>query len=76
MTELHLHPHPRYGLLDSDYEQASANGKKLWMIRADRTPTAWSGRYLVIVDFGSTDRPAWSLAPQQPGIVKGSVTAR
>ena len=50
----------RYGLLDDDYEQALANGKELWVLRPDRTPTPWSGRYLVIVDSGSTERPAWS----------------
>lgn len=53
----------RYGLLDADYEQALANGKKFWVLRPDRTPTPWSGRYLVIVDSGSTERPAWSPEP-------------
>jgi hypothetical protein len=53
----------RYGLLDADYEQAQANGKKLWVLRPDRIPTPWSGRYLVIVDSGSTERPAWSPEP-------------
>lgn len=43
----------RYGLLDADYEQAMAKGKKFWVIRPDRTPTPWSGRYLVIIDSGS-----------------------
>jgi len=64
----------RYGLLDTYYERALANGKKLWMIHPDRTPTPWSGRYLVIVDSGSTERPAWSpepativFPPAQPG---------
>lgn len=66
----------RYGILDADYEQALASGKKLWMIRPDRTPTAWSGRYLVIVDSGSTERPAWSPAPQQPGAEKDSGLVR
>lgn len=54
----------RYGILDADYEQAMANGKKLWMIRADRTPTPWSGRYLVIVDSNSLERPGWSPEPE------------
>ena len=53
----------RYGLLDADYEVALAKGKKLWMLRADRMATPWSGRYLVIVDSGSTARPAWSPKP-------------
>lgn len=43
----------RYGLLDADYEQAMAKGKKFWVIRPDRSPTPWSGRYLVVVDSGS-----------------------
>lgn len=55
----------RYGLLDADYERALANGKRLWVLRPDRTPTAWSGRYLVIVDSGSTERPAWSPEPPE-----------
>lgn len=53
----------RFGILDADYELALANGEKLWMLRADRTPTPWSGRYLVIIDSGSTERPAWSPQP-------------
>lgn len=52
-----------YGILDADYEQALANGKKLWVIRPDRTPTPWSGRYLVIVDSNSLARPSWSPEP-------------
>lgn len=56
----------RYGILDADYEQAMANGKSLWVIRPDRTPTPWSGRYLVIVDSGSAERPAWSPEPAGP----------
>ena len=52
-----------YGLLDADYDQALADGKKLWMLRPDRAPTPWSGRYLVIVDSGSSERPAWSPEP-------------
>lgn len=43
----------RYGLLDADYEKAMAKGRKFWVIHPDRTPTPWSGRYLVIVDSGS-----------------------
>jgi hypothetical protein len=52
----------RYGILDADYEQALAEGRMLWVLRADRTPTPWSGRYLVIVDSGSTERPLWAPA--------------
>ncbi|MDD5057720.1 MAG: murein L,D-transpeptidase [Sideroxydans sp.] len=53
----------RYGLLDAEYEQALAGEKKLWVLRPDRIPTQWSGRYLVIVDSGSLSRPEWSPAP-------------
>jgi hypothetical protein len=60
----------RYGLLDDDYEQALASGKKIWVLRPDRTPTPWSGRYLVIVDSGSTERPAWSPEPDAKGVPK------
>jgi hypothetical protein len=56
----------RYGLLDADYEQAQAKGKKFWVIRPERTPTPWSGRYLVIVDSGRLERPTWSLCPVPP----------
>ena len=52
-----------YGVLDADYEQAMAQGKKFWVIRPDRTPTPWSGRYLAIVDSDSITRPAWSPEP-------------
>lgn len=53
----------RYGLLDADYEQALAEAETLWVLRADRIPTPWAGRYLVVVDSGITKRPAWSSAP-------------
>jgi len=53
----------RYGVLDADYEQALATGARLWVMRADRTPVADPGRYLVIIDSGRNERPAWSPAP-------------
>ena len=53
----------RYGLLDADYEQALARGKTLWMLRADRRPIAWPGRYLVIIDSQAARRPDWSPLP-------------
>ncbi len=43
----------RHGLLDADYQAALARGEKLWVLRADRTPTAFPGRYLVIIDSNS-----------------------
>ncbi len=57
-----------YGLLDADYEQALMAGKKLWVIRPDRTPTPWPGRYLVVVDSDSINRPAWS--PEPPAMTE------
>ncbi len=52
-----------YGLLDADYDQALADGKTFWVLRPDRVPTRWPGRYLVIVDSESTERPTWSPEP-------------
>lgn len=53
----------RYGLLDADYEQAMLKGRKFWVLRRDRTPTPWSGRYMAIVDSESLVRPRWSPDP-------------
>jgi hypothetical protein len=50
----------RYGLLDADYEWATLEGKNIWVLRSDREPTPWSGRYLVIVDSQPTKRPDWA----------------
>ena len=53
----------RYGVLDAQYEEAAASGKKLWILRADRQTLPWPGRYLVVVDSGAAERPSWSPAP-------------
>jgi hypothetical protein len=53
----------RYGILDGDYEEAMAAGQRFWVLGPDRTPTPWSGRYLVVVDSKRTTRPAWSPLP-------------
>ena len=53
----------RNGILDADYEQALARGGKSQALRTDRSQTPWSGRYLVIVDSESLERPAWSPKP-------------
>ena len=53
----------RYGILDADYDRAVAAGSHLWLLRADRAPTPWSGRYLVVIDSANTTRPAWSPTP-------------
>ncbi len=57
-----------YGLLDAEYDQALAEGMKFWVLRPDRVPTQWPGRYLVVVDSVSTERPAWS--PEPPKATK------
>jgi hypothetical protein len=50
----------RYGILDADYERAFAQRRQLWVLRADRQPTPWSGRYLVIIESGAVERPEWA----------------
>lgn len=49
-----------YGILDADYEEEAAAGKTSRILSPDREPTPWSGRYLVVVDSGREERPAWS----------------
>lgn len=53
----------KFGILDADYLQAAAAGQPLWMLRADRTPAPWPGRYLVIIDSGTPVRPDWARPP-------------
>lgn len=53
-----------YGILDSDYERAMADGRDFWMLRPDREPTPWSGRYLVVIDSNRASRPDWSPKPR------------
>ena len=52
-----------YGLLDEDYDRVVAAGTHLRILRADRAPTAWPGRYLVVVESAGEIRPDWSPAP-------------
>lgn len=52
----------RRGILDADYEQAVAAGKKMWVLQPGRQVVPWPGRYVVIVDSQSGSRPAWSPA--------------
>jgi hypothetical protein len=54
----------RRGILDAVYERALATGAPLWVLRADRQPTPWSGRYLVVVESAQEQRPDWSPAPR------------
>lgn len=52
-----------YGLLDYDYQRALDRGVRMWVLRPDRTPTPWPGRYLVTIDTQVAERPAWSPEP-------------
>jgi len=56
----------RFAVLDEDYEQGLSEGRRLWVLRGDRSQTPWSGRFLVVVDSLSGERPAWS--PQPTGM--------
>jgi hypothetical protein len=40
----------RFAVLDEDYEAKMAEGRHFWVLRGDRSPTPWSGRYVVVVD--------------------------
>jgi len=53
----------RHGVLDEDYQQKIDEGRRFWVLRGDRTPTPWSGRYLVVVDSMLSERPDWSPLP-------------
>lgn len=56
----------RHGLLDADYNEAAEAGRLLPVLRPDRKPAPWAGRYLVVVDSQGRERPAWSPAPGRP----------
>lgn len=56
-----------FGVLDADYLAAAAQGASMWMLPADQTLVEGAGRYLIVVDSGRTDRPAWSPAPGPHG---------
>ena len=55
----------RYGVLDADYLDKLVKGSRFWVLRNDRTPTPWSGRYLVVVDSMADSRPDWSPSPEE-----------
>lgn len=56
----------RFGLLDADYERAMGEGRSFWVLDSLRTPSPWSGRYLIVIDTRRDGRPAWSPAPFVP----------
>jgi hypothetical protein len=64
-----------HGVLDADYEQAVARGERLWVLWPERVPVADPGRWLVIVDSGSQQRPAWAPLPQARAAASGDLTA-
>lgn len=53
-----------HGVLDAAYETALAQGRTFWVLRPDREPTPWSGRYLVVIDSGRSTRPPWAVPPR------------
>jgi hypothetical protein len=55
-----------YGLLDADYDHALRDGRKLWMLDAQREPVSDPGRYVIVVDSERQDRPDWTPAPFLP----------
>lgn len=57
-----------FGVLDAEYERLAKFGKKLTVLLPDRETVAEPGRYLVVVDSGRTERPAWSPLPRTSGV--------
>ncbi|BEP38344.1 L,D-transpeptidase (plasmid) [Variovorax sp. V59] len=57
----------RFGVLDADYLAAAAQGMPMWVLPTDQTPVEGAGRYLIVVDSGRAERPAWSPAPGSRG---------
>lgn len=66
----------RYGVLDAAYEDAIALGREFWVLRADRMPTAWSGRYLVVVDSSGLRAPPPSAPASAPQRSRGPQSRR
>lgn len=64
-----------HGVLDLDYEAAMAAGQKLWVLKPQRPTVPWPGRYMVIVDSQTLERPPWSPGPVLPGAVTPSQPA-
>ena len=54
-----------HGVLDADYEALATSDKPPRILRPDRQPLPWPGRYLVIIDSQASERPAWSSAAQR-----------
>jgi hypothetical protein len=55
-----------HGVLDADYETRAASGQAAPVLRPDRQPLTWPGRYLVVIESPATERPAWSPVAPAP----------
>ena len=49
-----------YGVLDADYLAAEADGLPIWVLPAGQVPVRDAGRYIIVIDSGATERPAWA----------------
>lgn len=50
----------KHAVLDADYDALAATGQPQRVLRTDRQPLPWPGRYLVIIDSEANVRPVWS----------------
>jgi hypothetical protein len=64
------------GILDADYEQAAAGGKKLWVLHPGREVVPWPGRYLVVVDSETGVRPGWSPAAGKKAVPSAQAASK
>ncbi|WP_432422220.1 L,D-transpeptidase [Robbsia betulipollinis] len=53
----------RHGVLDADYDAQLRGGRSMWVLKPERQPTPWAGRYMVVVDTRQHVRPYWSPLP-------------
>jgi hypothetical protein len=54
-----------HAILDQDYERVIEAGMHPRVLRTDRQPTAWSGRYLVVIESDVAIRPSWAATGRQ-----------
>jgi hypothetical protein len=55
----------RYGLLDFHYLSNPDKATVRWLLRSDRTPVLWPGRYLVVIESSRETRPSWAIKLRQ-----------
>jgi len=65
----------RLGVLDADYLRAKAEGSAPWVLPPDQAPVEGAGRYLIVVDTGRSERPAWSPPPKSGPLPTGADSA-